>query len=173
MGGGVNQLIISYNLSRNGSQQFQLSKTKLFLKFKFVKVCTFSNRKFGVVVEVQTRIHGANGSSPGEGNFMKNVFSFVFKFGLILSNLIEIKHTKYNIFLLYEEQKIFLLPHSGIELLHSCERQLMYCQIYHSDVSVIAQFQQLSHLEILDPVIAQFQQLSHLDSRQCKCQIKH
>jgi hypothetical protein len=38
----------------------------------------------------------------------------------------------------------------------------MYCQIYHSDVS-IAQFQQLSHLEILDPVIAQFQQLSHLD----------
>jgi hypothetical protein len=55
----------------------------------------------------------------------------------------------------------FLLPLSGIEPLHSCERQLMYCQIYHSDVSVIAQFQQLSHLEILDPVIAQFQQLSH------------
>jgi hypothetical protein len=70
------------------------------------------------------------------------------------------------------KKMFFLLPHSGIEPLHSCGRQLMYCQIYHSDVS-IAQFQQLSHLEILDPVIAQFQQLSHLDPRQCKCQIKH
>jgi hypothetical protein len=58
------------------------------------------------VVEVQTGIKGANGSSPGDGNFKKNVFSFVFKFGLILSNLIEIKHIKYNIFLLYEK-KIF------------------------------------------------------------------
>jgi hypothetical protein len=91
------------------------------------------------VVEVQTGINGASGSSPGDGNFIKNIFSFVFNFGLILSNLIEIKHIKYNIFLLYEK-KIFLLPHSGIEPLHSCERQLMYCQIYHSDVSVIAQF---------------------------------
>jgi hypothetical protein len=54
------------------------------------------------------------------------------------------------------KKNVFLLPHSGIEPLHSCERQLMYCQIYHSDVFVIAQFQQLSHLEILDPVIAQF-----------------
>jgi hypothetical protein len=60
------------------------------------------------------------------------------------------------------KKKIFLLPPSGIEPLQSCEWQLMYCQIYHSDVSVIAQFQQLSHLEILDPAIAQFQQLSHL-----------
>jgi hypothetical protein len=50
---------------------------------------------FGVVVEVQTGISGANGLSPGDGSFIKNVFSFVFKFGLILSNLIEIKHIKY------------------------------------------------------------------------------
>ncbi len=55
------------------------------------------------MVEVQTGIKGANGSSPGGGNFIKNVFSFVFKFGLILSNIIEIKHIKYNIFLVYEK----------------------------------------------------------------------
>jgi hypothetical protein len=33
------------------------------------------------------------------------------------------------------------------------ERQLIYCQMYHSDV----------------PFTAQFQQVSHLDQRQCKC----
>jgi hypothetical protein len=64
---------------------------------------------------------GTRGSSPGDGDFIKDVFPFGFKFGLILSNLIEIKHIKYNIFLLYEK-KISLLPHSGIEPLHSCER---------------------------------------------------
>jgi hypothetical protein len=37
------------------------------------------------------------------------------------------------------------------------ERQLMCCQMLHLDVSFIAQFQQVSHL----------------DPRQCKCQIKH
>ncbi len=60
------------------------------------------------MVEVQTGSKGSNGSSPGDGNFIKNVFSFVFTFGLILSNLIEIKHIKYryNIFLLVEK-KIF------------------------------------------------------------------
>ena len=57
-GGGVNQLIISYSLSRNCSQRFQLSKTKLFLKFIFVKFCTFSIIKFCVVVEVQAGVRG-------------------------------------------------------------------------------------------------------------------
>ncbi len=37
------------------------------------------------------------------------------------------------------------------------ERQLMDCQMEHSDVSFMAEFQQGSHL----------------DPRQCKCQIKH
>jgi hypothetical protein len=75
-GGGVNQLIISYSLSRNCSQQFQLSQTKLFLKFIAVKFCTFSNRKFGVVVEVQTGIRGANGVSSDDGKFYKEFFFF-------------------------------------------------------------------------------------------------
>jgi hypothetical protein len=70
----VNQLIISYSLSRNCTQQFEISKTKLFLKVIFVKFCTFTKRKFGVMVEVQAG-KGANGLSPAEGKFINiNLF---------------------------------------------------------------------------------------------------
>ncbi len=79
-GGETADHLLYSSLSRNCSQQFQLSKKKLFLKFIFVKFCTFSYRKCGVVVEVQTGIIGANGSSPGNGHFIKNVF-------LLFSNL--------------------------------------------------------------------------------------
>jgi hypothetical protein len=103
----VNQLIISYSLSRNCTQQFQLFKIKkigeytlylhffrcsfrplsfptcfqasekLFLKCIMVKLCYIDNRKHGAAVEEQTCDMEVDGSSPGNSNFVKVVFLFI------------------------------------------------------------------------------------------------
>jgi hypothetical protein len=78
-----------------------------------LKFSTINKRKCGVVVEGQGRDWECDGSSPGYDNFEKVIF-FI-KFGLILSNLIEIcKNIDSTVYSCYMK-KNFLQPPSGIE----------------------------------------------------------